>query len=118
MKSIRSRRQRETDYENEEKQLLEVMLFDSETSGVFLTFWDTEQIKVINALHEVKQSSLNENFSLLNVGYPKSISSFVLQFAFDTMSIEKYMALRLLEIVYSQSIQVGIDSMRNFYVKE
>jgi hypothetical protein len=48
LKTIRTRRQRETDYDNEEKQLLEILLFDGETSGVWLTFWDSEQIKVIN----------------------------------------------------------------------
>ncbi|CAF3969928.1 unnamed protein product [Rotaria magnacalcarata] len=45
LKTIRTRRQRETDYDNEEKQLLEILLFDGETSGVWLTFWDSEQIK-------------------------------------------------------------------------
>ncbi|CAF1238435.1 unnamed protein product [Adineta ricciae] len=45
LKTIRTRRQRDTDYDNEEKQLLEVLLFDGETSGVWLTFWDSEQIK-------------------------------------------------------------------------
>ncbi|CAF0888161.1 unnamed protein product [Rotaria sordida] len=45
LKTIRIRRQRETDYDNEEKQLLEILLFDGETSGVWLTFWDSEQIK-------------------------------------------------------------------------
>lgn len=47
LKTIRTRRQRETDYDNDEKQLLEILLFDGETSGVWLTFWDSEQIKVI-----------------------------------------------------------------------
>ncbi|UJR35277.1 hypothetical protein I4U23_028041 [Adineta vaga] len=45
LKTIRTRRQRETDYDNEEKQLLEVLLFDGQTTGVWLTFWDSEQIK-------------------------------------------------------------------------
>ncbi|CAF0770240.1 unnamed protein product [Adineta steineri] len=45
LKTIRTRRQRETDYDNEEKQLLEILLYDGETSGVWLTFWDSEQIK-------------------------------------------------------------------------
>jgi hypothetical protein len=48
LKTIRTRRQRETDYENDEKQLLEILLFDGETSGVWLTFWDSEQIKVFS----------------------------------------------------------------------
>jgi hypothetical protein len=46
LKTIRTRRQRETDYDADEKQLLEILLFDGETSGVWLTFWDSEQIKV------------------------------------------------------------------------
>lgn len=46
LKTIRTRRQRETDYDQDEKQLLEVLLFDGETSGICLTFWDSEQIKV------------------------------------------------------------------------
>lgn len=46
LKTIRPRRQRETDYDNEEKQLLEISLFDGETTGICLTFWDAEQIRV------------------------------------------------------------------------
>jgi hypothetical protein len=53
LKTIRTRRQRETDYDTDEKQLLEILLFDGETSGVWLTFWDSEQIKVINLLFKL-----------------------------------------------------------------
>jgi len=58
LKTIRTKRQRETDYENDEKQLLEILLFDGETTGVWLTFWDSEQIKVFHIL--LKQKLKNE----------------------------------------------------------
>ncbi len=75
MKTIRTRRQRETDYDGDEKQLLEILLFDGETSGVWLTFWDSEQIKVnpfdfFSSLKSIFISSHND-------GYRKNILSFV-----------------------------------------
>ena len=89
LKTIRTKRQRETDYDNEEKQLLEISLFDGETTGVWLTFWDSEQIKV-------RQYSRSRRhpyclFSLLNNGYQKNTSSSAWACAFVMTSIAKSM---------------------------
>jgi len=88
LKTIRTRRQRETDYDTDEKQLLEILLFDGETSGVWLTFWDSEQIKVINLFFQIDFHSF---ISLHNDGYRKNIFFFVLEFECVMMNIGKFM---------------------------
>ena len=93
MKTIRTRRQRETDYDNDEKQLLEILLFDRETSGIWLTFWDSEQIKVIEIFFELFNKFKNhlQYLSLLNNGHQKNILFFVLVYVFVMMNIGKFM---------------------------